>query len=100
MTDQHSTTINEVRDLIVRTLSLDESRRQSLNARTTLFGGIPELDSFAVLSLTMAIEEHFGFEIDDSAFTAEVFDTIGTLSDFVDQSRSQTSAAPMLAVAG
>ena len=99
MIDQHSATVDEVRELIIKTLSLDDSRRKTLTAQTPLFGGIPELDSFAVLGLTMAIEEHFGFQIDDSEFTAEIFDTIGSLSEFVDRSRPLGSAGPALETA-
>jgi acyl carrier protein len=82
-----ASTLHDVREIIIQTLGIDDSRRQSLNAGTQLFGGIPELDSFAVISLAMALEQHFGFEIDDSEFTGDVFDTIGSLSEFVERSR-------------
>ena len=57
-----STTLDEVKDIIVKTLDIEDRRRVG-DARTQLFGGIPELDSFAVISLAMALEERFGFEI-------------------------------------
>ncbi len=82
-----SVTFRNVRELIIQTLGLDGSRREMLRPSTPLFGGIPELDSFAVVTLAAALEQHFGFEIDDTEFTAEVFETIGSLSDFVDRSR-------------
>lgn len=88
MIDPKSPTFLEVRELIAQTLDLDEGRRNALTPRTSLFGGIPELDSFAVVGLAMALEQHFGFEIDDDEFTAEVFDTVGSLCDFVDRSRT------------
>ena len=88
MIDPHSSTFLDVRELIAQTLDLDENRRKTLMPRTPLFGGIPELDSFAVISLAVALEQHFGFAIDDSEFTAEVFDTVGSLCDFVDRSRA------------
>lgn len=88
-----SPTFLEVRTIIVETLGLEESRTETLTPRTALFGGIPELDSFAVINLAMALEEHFGFVIDDSEFTAEIFDTVGTLADFVDRSRASGSQA-------
>lgn len=78
----------EVRNVIVEALGLEESRRAALMPDVPLFGGIPELDSFAVLTLVMALEERFGFTVDDSDFTAEIFDTVGSLSDFVEQNCS------------
>ncbi len=89
--DSHSPAFPEVRDIIVETLSLDAGRASGLTPETLLFGGIPELDSLAVVGLAMALEERFGFVIDDSEFTAEIFETIGSLSDFVDRSMVSSS---------
>jgi acyl carrier protein len=48
---------------------------------------MPELDSFAVVELASSLEEQFGFEIDGSDFTGEIFETIGTLAGFVERKR-------------
>lgn len=82
-----STTLDAVKAVIVRTLGI-EDRAATLDADTPLFGAMPELDSLAVLSLAMALEDEFGFVIDDSDFTGEVFETIGSLTAFVEQRRS------------
>lgn len=76
-------TLEGVKDVIVTTLGIEE-RRTSLDAGTTLFGGIPELDSLAVVELAAALEERFGLVIDDEEFTGEVFDTVGSLATFID----------------
>ena len=39
-----------------------------------------------MLSLAAALEARFGFQIDDSDFTGEVFETVGSLAQFVDRS--------------
>ena len=49
-----------------------------------LFGALPELDSFGVLQVVAALEERFGITIDDDEFGAELFDTVGSLAEFVD----------------
>ena len=59
----------------------------TLEASSELFGSMPELDSMAVVSLAVALEREFDFEIDDEDFTGEVFDTIGTLAEFVEQNK-------------
>ena len=79
-------TLEDVKAVIVRTLGI-EDRAGTLNASTPLLGSIPELDSIAVLELATSLEQRFGFEIDDSDFTGEVFETIGTLAEFVKKNR-------------
>ncbi|MGC4024855.1 MAG: phosphopantetheine-binding protein [Mesorhizobium sp.] len=79
-------TIDEVKQLIVQTLGIDDPSRIS-GASTQLFGNLPELDSFAVVNLAMEIESRFGFEIDEDGFSAEVFETVGSLADYIDQNR-------------
>jgi acyl carrier protein len=76
-------TLDRVRVVIVKTLKI-QNRADTLDASTELFGSMPELDSMAVVSLAVALEREFDFEIDDEDFTGEVFETIGTLAAFVD----------------
>lgn len=80
------TTLDEVKDVIVQTLGIEDPGRIA-DASTPLFGSIPELDSFAVVTLAMAIETRFGFQIDDSEFTADVFETVGSLAGYIDRNR-------------
>ena len=77
-------TLEAVKAVIVNTLSI-EDRATTLNASTPLFGSMPELDSFAVVQLVSSLEERFGFEIDGSEFTGEIFETIGSLVAFVEK---------------
>lgn len=86
--DTAISTFDEVRDVLLRTLGIDDPGRIA-DASTPLFGSMPELDSFAVVSLAMALESRFGFEIDDSDFTADVFETVGSLAGYVDRNRRQ-----------
>jgi acyl carrier protein len=54
---------------------------------------LPELDSFAVLSLAAALESRFGIHIDDEDFSAELFETVGSLAAFVDRHRPKAEIA-------
>jgi acyl carrier protein len=51
---------------------------------------MPELDSLAVVEMLSALEERFGFYIEDDEFTGDLFETIGSLSAFVDRKRDHT----------
>src|SRR4029077_12284022 len=86
--DIRNSTFEAVKAVIVKTLGI-EDRAATLNASTPLFGTMPELDSFAVVELATSLEEQFGFEIDGSEFTAEIFETIGTLAEFVEKKNGQ-----------
>ena len=75
--------LDQVRDVVVRTLGI-EDRAATLGASTALFGSIPELDSLGVLELVTALEGRFGIVIDDGDVTGEVFETLGSLAQFVE----------------
>lgn len=76
-------TIDAVRTVLIETLELPQAP-EDLTADTALFGALPELDSFGVVQLVAAIEERFDIQIDDDEFGAELFETVGTLTAFVD----------------
>jgi acyl carrier protein len=81
-----TSTLDGVKDVIVTTLGI-EDRADTLSASTPLFGSMPELDSLAVLSLASALESRFDFTIDDEDISGEVFETVGTLAEFVEKNR-------------
>jgi acyl carrier protein len=77
--------LGDVTAVIVRTLGI-EDRAATLTAATPLFGAMPELDSLAVLELVTQLEARFGIAIDDEDITGEVFETVGSLAQYVHQS--------------
>ena len=79
-------TLDRVKVVIVKTLGIQD-RADRLEASTELFGSMPELDSMAVVTLAVNLEREFDFEIDDEDFTGEVFDTIGSLAEYVEQNK-------------
>ena len=85
--DVSSATLDGVIAVVVETLGI-EDRAHTLDASTPLFGSMPELDSLAVLSLVTSLENRFGFEMDDEDFSGDVFETVGTLAEFVERHRA------------
>jgi acyl carrier protein len=79
-------TFDRVKVVIVKSLGIQD-RARTLEASTELFGSLPELDSMAVVTLAVNLEREFDFEIDDEDFTGDVFETIGTLAEFVEQNK-------------
>ncbi|HEX6869742.1 MAG TPA: acyl carrier protein [Micromonosporaceae bacterium] len=81
-----TSTLDDVKSVLVSTLGI-EDRADSIDESTPLLGSLPELDSMAVVELVAALETRFGFVIDDDEVTGEVFDTVGSLTRFVEDKR-------------
>ncbi len=71
-----------IKRVLRETLQLGD-RVENFDESTALFGSIPEFDSMAVVTVVTGLEEEFDIEIDDDDITAEIFETVGSLSRFV-----------------
>ena len=76
--------LDEVRKVLADALQLG-GRANSMQAITPLLGNIPELDSMAVVTVITALEEQYGFVVDDDEISAETFATLGSLAQFVER---------------
>ena len=74
----------QIQKILTSVLQLDEARN-ALAADAALLGAIPEFDSMAVVSIITALEDKFGFTVDDDEIDASVFETVGSLLAFVEQ---------------
>ena len=72
----------EVLNVLDEVLSLG-GRSKSWSDASPLLGAVPELDSMAVANLLTALEDRFGFVIDDDEIDGSTFSTVGTLVGFV-----------------
>lgn len=73
---------DEVKLLIGEILQLGD-RAQAFGPETPLLGSIPEFDSMAVVTLIHALEHQFGIQIADDELSAETFETVGKVYEFV-----------------
>lgn len=74
---------SEVVRILDDVLSL-KGRSKSFLDSTPLLGSVPELDSMAVLSVITALEDAFGFSVEDDELTGSTFETVGSLIRFVE----------------
>jgi len=74
--------LEEIREVVGEVLQLGP-RTAGLTADTALLGNIPEFDSMAVVSVITMLEEQFGIIVEDDDISAETFETLGSLTDFV-----------------
>lgn len=76
--------IDEVRNVVRDSLQLG-SRADSLGPDTALLGNLPELDSMAVVTVITALEDRYGFFVEDDEISAETFTSLGSLAGFVSE---------------
>lgn len=74
----------EVRMVVGNALQLG-ARAQRLERNAPLLGAVPELDSMAVVNVITALEEHFGISVADDEIGAETFESLGSLTAFVER---------------
>lgn len=79
--------VADVAALLAETLALSPQSAAALDRQTLLFGNLPELDSMAVATVLTALEDRFGILIDDEEVSAELFESVGSLADFVAMKR-------------
>lgn len=72
----------EILGVLDEVLSLG-GRSKTFTDATPLLGAVPELDSMAVVGVLTALEERFGFEIEDDEIDGSTFATVGSLVGFV-----------------
>ncbi len=79
MSDAIST---EVKQIIINSVNAGVPAAEMANDYE-LAGNV--LDSMAVTNLIIALEDHFGFTLDDDELTAEDFETVSTLTNLVER---------------
>ncbi|HEY9031343.1 MAG TPA: acyl carrier protein [Kangiella sp.] len=84
----YQTNIDKMIVLLSETLSIDADQ---LSADTLLLGNLPEFDSMAIVSILMQIEETFAIEISDDELTGEIFESVTTLTEFVEVQQAATA---------
>lgn len=70
------------RDILRSNLQLG-ARADGMDRNTALMGSLPEFNSLTVVGLIADIEEQTGSSIADDEISADIFETVGTFTDFV-----------------
>jgi acyl carrier protein len=76
--------VDDVVQILATTLQLDDKVAAAMTGSSPLLGAIPEFDSIAVTVIIAALEEKFGFTVEEDEINADVFETVGSLSQFVE----------------
>ena len=71
-------------EMLAKVKARFDAWRDEMDAAEPLLGAIPELDSIAVVNLITALEEHFGITVADDEIGAAAFETLASLTQFVE----------------
>ena len=74
--------LDDVKAIVITVLGLNGSGIE-LDEDSALLGAIPEFDSMAVVSILTTIEDQYDVFVEDDEISAETFETLGTLHQFV-----------------
>ncbi len=78
----------ELKELIVKTLALEDVTAAEIDTDAPLFGDGLGLDSIDALEIAMVIEERYGVTLeDDPEVNQRIFQSVRSLSNFVVESR-------------
>lgn len=79
--------LDRLKEVVADTLGLG-ARGAALSETSPLLGSMPELDSFGIVQLAIAIEKQFGITIADDDFGSELFATLGSLVAYIEHRTS------------
>ncbi len=75
--------ISELKDLIIKSLKLEDIAPDDIDNEAPLFGEGLGLDSIDALELVVALEKTFGIRIPDEDVGREAFGSVSMLADYV-----------------
>ena len=79
--------VEDLKVLIVNSVQLHHIPLDTINASTTLFHDGLGLDSVDILEVVVAVEQKFGVKIRDAKAGQQIFQSVGSIADFVLESR-------------
>ena len=81
--------IDKLKKVIVEDLALEDITVDDIDDDSIIFGeeGLG-LDSLDAVELVVVIQKHFGVQIKDMAKGREVFQSMRTLADFIEENQS------------
>ena len=80
----------KLKQVIIEDLALEDVSIDSINDDSPIFGddGLG-LDSLDAVELVVIIQKHFGVQIKDMAKGREVFQTLNTLADYIQENMTK-----------
>jgi len=98
MDDPITPITRRVKQVFIQALELDIDPDE-IDDDEPLFGEGLGVDSIASLKIVFALEEEFGFEVDDEDLQVELFDSVHTLARYIEEKLAAESPASVSSAA-
>ncbi|MFO8049552.1 MAG: phosphopantetheine-binding protein [Desulfosudaceae bacterium] len=84
--------IEEIKVKIIDTLYLEDIAPEDIDEKAPLVGEGLGIDSIDILELVMMIEQDYGIVIDNKELGEKVFASVETLTAYIQENRSESTA--------
>lgn len=81
--------IIELKEKIIEALNLEEMTPEDIATDEPLFGEGLGLDSIDALELIVLLEKNYGIKLANPAEGKEIFNSVGTIADYVSKNRKK-----------
>jgi acyl carrier protein len=81
--------ISELKQKIIESLNLEEVTPDDIKTDDPLFGEGLGLDSIDALELIVMMEKHYGIKLADASQGKAIFQSIGTMADYIAKNRKK-----------
>jgi len=78
----------ELKELIVKTLNLQDVQPNEIDDDEPLFGGSLDLDSIDGLELVLQLEKTYGIKIGSSEASREALKSVNVLAEYIEKQRA------------
>lgn len=78
-------TIEKLKEILISDLNLEDLTVADIGDNDPLFGEGVGLDSLDAVELVVVVKKHFAVEIDDMEVARTAFESVKTLSDYIEK---------------
>lgn len=81
--------INELKEQIIETLNLEDTKPEDIKPDEPLFGEGLGLDSIDALELIVLMEKNYGIKLKDASEGKKVFGSVRIMADYITKNRTK-----------
>ena len=81
--------INELKEQIIETLNLEDTKPEDIKPDEPLFGEGLGLDSIDALELIVLMEKNYGKKLKDASEGKKVFGSVRIMADYITKNRTK-----------
>jgi acyl carrier protein len=81
--------IQTLKEQLIKSLNLEETSPEEIDASAPLFGEGLGLDSIDALEIILILEKNYGIKLENPAAAKPIFYSVRTLAEFIKENRTK-----------